>query len=115
MIKQLVLTIVIYLCMTVAAIASCIVPEGTIVVVFTPQGGKQVKIYKDVEVGIIEKQPSVADLAQLSLKAKEDWTDAVIVKDRNGITLLVHKKDLTKCDDTPLIPHGIPNITEWAI
>lgn len=97
MIKKIVLTLVLYLCMISVAIAGCIIPSGTRVFIATPNGMMEAFAQSNVIAEKAEKQPTAEQLTQFSVKINEDWSDGIAVKDENGYNVLLHGSDF-RCE-----------------
>ena len=95
MFKQLLLTVLILMFSVSMAVAGCIVPENTDVMLFTEFGMSRTTPTTDRPVKEVSPQPEPTLLKEFSDNADEDWTDGVIILDEElAIYLLVHKKDI---------------------
>ncbi len=95
MFKQLILTVLILMFSVSMAVAGCILPAETGVMMFTKGGMSRTAPQIDRPVVEVSDQPEAALLVEFSANANEDWTDGVVVLDEDhGIYLLVHRKDL---------------------
>ena len=95
MIKQLLLAALILVFSVSLAVAGCMLPKDTGVMMFTQGGMSRTTPSVDRPVVEVSEQPTAEMLAEFSNNAKEDWTDGVVVFDKDHVLfLLVHKKDL---------------------
>ena len=95
MFKQLILAIVIFVFSVSIAVAGCIIPQGTDVMMFTRGGMSPTIAPIDRPVVESKEQASAELLKEFSAGAGEDWTDGIIVFDKDYVIyLLIHKKDL---------------------
>ena len=95
MFKQLVLATVIFVFSISIAVAGCVLPKDTAVMLFTQGGMSPTAPTTDRPVMETSKQPTAETLKQFSDGAGQDWTDAVVVFDADFVIyVLVHKKDL---------------------
>ena len=95
MFKQLLLAVLIFMFSVSMAVAGCIIPENTGVMMFTSLGMQRTSPSMDRPVVEASDQPPAELLVEFSANANEDWTDGVVVLDEaHGMYLLVHNKDL---------------------
>jgi len=95
MFKQLILAIVIFVFSISIAVAGCIIPQGTAVMMFTHEGMSPTIPPMDRPVVESKKQAMPEVLKEFSDGVGEDWTDGIIVFDKDYVIyLLIHKKDL---------------------
>lgn len=95
MFKKLLLAVLIFMFSVSIAVAGCIIPENTNVMMFTQGGMSRTSPTIDRPVVEALEQPTSELLVEFSANAGEDWTDGVTVLDEDhGIYLLVHRKDL---------------------
>ena len=95
MFKQLVLAIVIFVFSVSIAVAGCILPKDTVVMLFTQRGMSATFPPTDRPLVEIKEQPTAEMLKEFSDGAGEDWTDGVVMFDKEFVIyVLVHKKDL---------------------
>jgi len=78
-----------------AAVAGCIIPKGTDVMMFTQQGTSPTVPPTDRPVIESKMQPDQKILKNFSEDIGQDWTDGVIVFDKEFVIyVLVHRGDL---------------------
>lgn len=100
MFKKLFLTVLIILFSASVAIAGCILPAETGVMMFVEGGMTRSAPTIDRPVKEVDLQPTEEMLTEFSANSGEDWTDGVVVLDEgHALYLMVHKKDLVgECD-----------------
>ena len=100
MFKRLFLAVLIVLFSASMAVAGCILPQDTEVMMFVEGGMNKTAPTMDRPVKEVNFQPTEEMLADFSANSGEDWTDGVVVLDEDfAIYLMVHEKDLVgECD-----------------
>ena len=94
MIKRIILTAILVLCLAAPALG-CFLPGGLGVYIFTPQGVIAAEVPMDIEVVLIQKQPSTEQLKEFSEMVNQNWSDGVVVLDgANNVLVLVHEGNL---------------------
>jgi len=96
--KKFLLAVVLTLFLVIPSMvvgAECSFPTGTQAILITGQGLQAVTSNREVPVDIAEDQPTMEMLEELSMNVPGDWTDAVVVEDANGYSVIVHRGDLT--------------------
>ena len=77
------------------AVAGCIIPKGTDVMLFTRNGMSPTAPTIDRPVVESKEQPKPELLKDFSENAGQDWSDGVVVFDRDYVIyILVHRRDL---------------------
>lgn len=100
MLNKLFLAVLIVLFSVSMAVAGCILPAETGVLMFVQGGMKFTAPSVDRPVKEVELQPTEEMLTEFSTNSRANWMDAVVVIDEDyAIYLMVHKKDLVgECD-----------------
>jgi len=100
MFKKLLLAALIFLFSVSMAVAGCIIPKDSGVMMFFSGGLSRTSPTIDRPVKEVDKQPTAELLTRFSANAGEDWTDGVVVLDEGyALYLLVHRGDLVgECD-----------------
>ena len=95
MIKKLLLAVLIFMFSVSMAAAGCILTDGSLVYLFTPDGMVAAQVPGDQEVVLLDEQPPADILMNFGLSIREDWSDGVAVYDKGyNVTSLVHANDL---------------------
>jgi hypothetical protein len=100
MLKKLFLAVLIVLFSVSVAVAGCILPAETEVMMFVDGGMNRTAPSIDRPVKEVDLQPTVEMLIEFSANSGEDWTDGIVVLDeQHAIYLMVHVGDLVgECD-----------------
>jgi len=95
MLKQLFLAVLIVLFSVSMAVAGCILPAETGIMMFTEGGMSRTAPAMDRPVKEADLQPTTEVLVEFSANSGEDWTDGVVVFDEDYVVyLMVHRGDL---------------------
>jgi hypothetical protein len=98
--KTLLLTILLFFCMTAVAVAGCIIPQGTKAWLFDGVSQwDEVTAAQQVKAELSEKQPPAKWLSDFGRQCGQDYSDGVVVQDEFGYFLLLHKDQLV-CGDS---------------